>query len=470
LPNPIKARQHPAGTATTFLLSQLNDFLRRRDLVILLAVALVLRIGFLLLVLSNLKPAELLSNSPDTRIYVNTARGLLGMGPSGSDAIFIFGVGYAAFLTPLFFIFGLTAIPILLVQIILSSIGCLLLYELGRELTGSKEVGLLAGYLAATSITSISLAAFVLSDCLFFFLLLLSCLLFLRGMNSGGRGYFIGSGLIIGVAVLVRAIGQFWPLVMIILAGILPTPAVSNRSLRGSMAFRRNALLAPLIACVIIGGWVMRNYALEGVATLSFASAGGPANIACTALADTFHREPGEIMGSWFDDFRQRAGLGSGDLSFADNYRGRSLFSSIVVRRYPGPVWRVYRGLVWENLTIPNELFVAQLPQYRWPVRASEKWYIDHHLNTLAVWLTLAGLAALLICRKWQAFIFLGLTYAYFAAMIGFTRWQGSRLFYPGQIAWSVIIAFLIVMVIQGAVRLIRQLFRGQTLQAVIRK
>jgi hypothetical protein len=466
LPNPIKARQHPARTATTFLLSQLNDFLRRRDLLMLLSVALVLRVGFLLLVLSNLKPAALLSNAPDTCMYVAAARGLLGMGPSGSDAIFIFGIGYASFLTPFFFIFGLTAIPILLVQIILSSVGCLLLYTLGRELTGSRAVGLLAGYLAATSITSISLATIVLSDCLFFFLLLSGNLLLLRGLRSGGRGYFIGSGLIIGSAVLVRAIGQFWPLVMLLLIFIFPVPAAYRGSFGMRSAYWRRALLAPMIALVIIGGWVMRNYALEGVATLSFASAGGPANVACTAVVETYHREPGEVMDSWFDDiWRQK---GTHNISLADNFRVRSRFAASVIRRYPAPMWRVYRNLVWENMTIPNELFVAQLPQYRWPVRASEKWYIDHHLNTLAVWLTLAGMAALLIFRQWQAVIFLGLTYVYFASMIGFAHWQGSRLFYPGQIAWSVIIAFLVVKAMQGMKWLIRAVFGGQAAKPAV--
>lgn len=468
MPNPIKARQHPARTATTFLLSQLNDFLRRRDLLILFLVALAIRVGFLLLVLNDLKLADLLANAPDTRIYVDTARGMLGMRPSCSDAIFIFGVGYAAFLTPFFLIFGQAALPVLLVQMLLSSIGCLLLYKLGKELTGSKGVGLLAGYIAATSFTSISLANFVLSDCLFFFLILLGSVLFLRGMDSGRRGHFISSGLIIGAAVLVRAIGQFWPLVIILLIMILPTPDVPRRGLTGWIILRRRALLAPLIAGAIIGGWMARNYMIKDVATVSFASAGGPANVACTALVETFHREPGEIMDSWFEDFRQRTGMGPGDFSFVDNYRARSLFSSIVTRRYPRPTWRVYRALVWENMTAPNELFVAQLPQYRWPLQGFENWYVEHRLNTIAVWLSLAGLAALVICRRWRAFLFLGLTYAYFASMIGFTHWQGSRLFYPGQIAWSVIIAFLIVKAMQGMNWLIRAVFGGQAAKPAV--
>ena len=41
--------------------------------------------------------------------------------------------------------------------------------------------------------------------------------------------------------------------------------------------------------------------------------------------------------------------------------------------------------------------------------------------------------------------VIIGGLYAYYAVMIGFFRWQGSRYFFPGQIAWSILIAIVLV-------------------------
>jgi hypothetical protein len=75
-------------------------------------------------------------------------------------------------------------------------------------------------------------------------------------------------------------------------------------------------------------------------------------------------------------------------------------------------------------------------------------WLYDRSLNYLTFWLSMAGFAVLLLMRRWRAFVYLGTLYLYFTLMIGFTRWQGSRLFYPGQIAWAIVIGWLIVSVV----------------------
>jgi len=57
----------------------------------------------------------------------------------------------------------------------------------------------------------------------------------------------------------------------------------------------------------------------------------------------------------------------------------------------------------------------------------------------------MVGFIGMMLLRQWRALSFPGLMYFYFALMAGFGCWQGSRLFYPAQIAWAIVIAFLMV-------------------------
>lgn len=423
------------------LLDRLMAHAFRRDLLTLLLVAFLLRTGYLILMLNQVRLDYLLVNAPDTEAYVRMAKGFLGLCPPHDDAIMMFGIGYGAFLAGMFFICGIAAMPVLLVQICLSSCGCLLLYKLGKELTGSRAVGLVAGYLAATSFTSISQATFVLSDCLFFFLILLGTLLFLFGLKRCNRWYFIVSGFSIGGAILTRSIGQYWPLFLITLALVVPSPTSLRWRLADRLALFRRALIAPLIAIIIMSAWMARNYAVYGIPMLAFTSAGGPANVARLALENIYHQDSGEIMNSLMED-RQKE-TGDTTVSLTDRYPVYKKMAWAVFRRYPRESLKVYLSLIWENLNATNQLYGAQLPITGPRAQAVIGWWEKiHYLN---FWLSMAGLMLMLGQRHWRPLIFLGLTYGYFAAMIGFTRWQGSRLFYPGQIAWSIIIAFLIV-------------------------
>ena len=130
-------------------------------------------------------------------------------------AILTFGPGYGVFLGANFFLFGVNPLGIILVQILLSSFICLMLYRLGHELTGMKSVGYIAGYMSALSFTAISLSTIILSDTFFLFLFLWGNLAFLLGLKNRKRSYFIFAGITIGLSILTRSIGQFWPLVLL---------------------------------------------------------------------------------------------------------------------------------------------------------------------------------------------------------------------------------------------------------------
>ena len=430
----------------SYLQANIRSFLKRSDLQYLFIFALVLRLCYLMLMLGQLGSEEMMKLAPDTIRYVNVGRDLLGGHILDEGAVVIFGPGYGAFLALNFFFLGVNSLGVLLVQIILSSAACLMIYRLGHELTGSRTAGYIAGILSATSFTSISLANFVLSDTLFFFLFLLGNLAFVLGFRQRRRSYFVCSGICIGLAALVRSIGQFWPLVMIAFAIILPCGDGFRFPIRGRFRSARRVLVAPLIAVIIMAVWAGRNYYVHDVPMLAFTSAGGPANVAALTLAQSRGVETGDIFIEWERQYQQPTG--TENLSYADRFRLYSRAVKDVFFADPIATIRTYLSLVWLNLNEFNELYRAQLPSFSNAILDRMCWLYERSLNYLTFWLSMAGFAVLLLMRRWRAFVYLGTIYLYFALMIGFTRWQGSRLFYPGQIAWTIVIAWLIVNVV----------------------
>ncbi len=440
----------------------LKWIISHKGLVVLLLVALAVRLIYMFVMVGDVNGDKLLSLAPDTVAYSNIAHGMIGDRPNDEDALIIFGPGYAFFLGLAFLLFGTSPYPVLILQIVLSSVGCLLIYTLGKELTESKSVGLIAGYLAALSFTSVSLANFILSDSLFFFLFLLGNVLFLLGMRHNKYWWYLGAGVSIGAAILVRSIGQFWPAIMLLLVFILPRTRGNRSWFAERLAILKKAYLAPLIALIIMGGWMTRNYVHYSIPFLAFTTAGGPANVALLTLARIEHKDGGAIRDEWFAEYVKTTG--DTDITRADEYR---IFSDVAPRtflRYPIPMISTYMDLIWQNLNAENELHRAQTP------RLSE--FFLRQINKLdklslryrSFWLTMAAFALMLIFRRWRPLIFLGGVYIYYALMIGVTRWQGSRLFYPGQIAWSIAIAFLLITIANLGMGLLR---RRQTARPV---
>lgn len=421
---------------------KLYNYKSRLDLQYLFITALVVRLIYLALMLGQVEYSHLLEIAPDTIRYVNIAEGVLGLDAPDENAIIIFGPGYGFFLSLVFFLFGKSALVTLLIQILMSSLSCLLIYKLGKELTKSKAVGLIAGYLLAFSFTSISLANIVLSDTLFFFLFLLGNLLFLIGLKNENRRYLIFSGIILGLSVYVRSIGQMWPVAMFFLIFILPVKNKYVSWWKSRLVRLKLAWIVPAIVLVLISGWMIRNYIVHDYLFNTFASAGGPANVATIALENVEGKSALEILTAWDEEYRKETGKDT--LNRIDQYEILSHQAQKTYFQYPGEMIGVYWNLIWVNLNEVNNLFRAQLPEYKWQIVERVNQYLDLSLNYLCFWLSMVGFAAMIIKRQWKALFVLLTLYIYFAMMIGFTRWQGSRLFYPGQIAALLSISFLL--------------------------
>jgi 4-amino-4-deoxy-L-arabinose transferase-like glycosyltransferase len=426
-----------------FILDCLGQFKSRRDLLILFAFAMILRLGYFILMLGQISYEQIMTLAPDSIRYVGLGKEFLNWRIMDEMAVLHFGPGYGAFLGTNFFLFGVNPIGVLLVQILLSALCCLLIYRFGYEITRSRTVGYIAGILLAVSFTSISLANFILSDTLFFFLFLWGNLAFLLALNNRKISYFVLSGICIGLAILTRSIGQFWPLAMVAMVFVLPLDDFRKWQLKSRMRLLKKAWVAPMIAIVLMSVWMARNYHHHSVPMLTFSSAGGPANVAAITLARIQNKDANDILLDKIEVYLDEQGID--DINMIDRYRLYRAIGYETFAEYPLEMIYTSLGLAWINLNEVNQLFPGQIPAQSEVIGDIMQRYRDLKLNYICFILSIAGIILFLIRRHWRALLLLGSIYLYFIIMIGFTQWQGSRLFYPGQIAGLIIIAHLMV-------------------------
>lgn len=438
------------GSGFSKLLGAVGNFFltfsSRWDLVLLLVVAIGLRVWLLIASVDQISADKLLSVTPDTVNYVSMARGLVNGAVTNENGFFSFGPGYACFLALTFLLFGIHSVPAIVVQMVLSGLACLLIYKLGMILTRSYAASIIAGLLAATSYTSISLSCLLLSDSVYFFLFLSGLVLYLKGLSEGNWRHYIFSGILTGIAILTRPIGQFWLLPMIVIALVAHFTGRKESGCAAEGSFKTRIIKLGVcigIILLLVSSWILRNNVVHGIPALAYTSAGGPVNVAALTLHRLENRPVKEIRREWRNQFKTDNDIDR--WSIEAGYRMSLEQGRRVLRTYPREMLVTYFGLVWENLNRVGNYHRYLIPKYNlttvgweWKIRNSGWNYMNFCVSML-------GLLILLLTRQYRAFFVLGLVYFYYAAMIGFTQWQSSRLFFPGQIAWAILIAVVLV-------------------------
>ncbi len=423
------------------IISRLKRIIGRKDLVVLFVVALLIRLAFLMVMRSQVGDDKFLSLAPDTVGYVAVADDMMVFRISPNGGTMIFGPGYGFFLALCFFLFGKQSLAIIVVHIILGAVNCLLISLIGENVTGSRRVGIMAGLISAVSFTAISLSAILLSETFFFFLFALGNLLFLRGLKVGETALGVVSGLLIGLAALTRGMVQFWPVVMVIFAAIVLRRYPGQRFfVRPGDLFKR-ALIAPLIASIIIGAWMARNYHYHHLAILSGAGPHGIGRLTAVTQARLEHRSIEDVYAARLEEYRRENSITN--YSYYDEYSMHMSYARRMLAEHPWPLIQTYLETIRENVLAQNELYYAQLPRYANRITDELTRYRRYHVQWLTVFLTMLGFFLMVRARQWTALIFLGALYLYFVIMVGLGMWQGSRLFYPAQLAWSIAVAFL---------------------------
>lgn len=156
------------------------------------------------------------------------------------------------FLAPFYFLFGHQLWIIQLFQIILSAVCGWLIFRLGRKYF-SQSVGLWAALFFALYPPFIAYSSEILTEIPFTFLLLLFVTLFLEAWERKLVGYWVGAGVVLGIATLTRFIVAFLPLFLAPLLWFFRRDY--QRVLKISLGLM-------LLIMIIITPWLCRNWNL----------------------------------------------------------------------------------------------------------------------------------------------------------------------------------------------------------------
>jgi hypothetical protein len=425
------------------------------------AVALAVRSLLLYLSLQQIPAQSLFTASSDVTNYVAGGLSLLHSGADHERVFFSFGPGYPSWLAIAMWLFGDKSMAIIYLQLLMSSLSCVLVYLLALKLKLSRAIAILAALLGAISVTSACLSCLPLSDTLFHLLFLAALWLFVSAIDDGHWWQFITAGLLFGCSVLVRSIGQFWFVPLILMAMLL---ARKREQFPVAPMPRYHSPRAKIIASILLillvqAAWMARNYAVHGIWTIAYTSSGGPATVAAISLHPKDEGNYRQTLSQWEQEYLKE----HNQTTFIpeEHYRMFQHHAIETFKNCPLCVFRAYMGLVWTNLNDIDYLHRILLPQSNLRTIKVEYLFKDHYLNYLGFPLALLGLLLLGIRRCYRAVIVLAAVYGYFMSMIGAFPWQGSRYFYPGYIAGDILISVVVVglssLLFIGAKRIFRR-------------
>jgi len=235
---------------------------------VILAAFLLFSLIAKLLVLGSASSRDLqLLTWADTKGYQDTAlafiqSGKLAFSPERPDVPQTFRTpGLPMLLVLIYSVFGVSFIPVVVLQIFLSIGTIILTYLTAKKLWGDR-IGIIAAGFLCLDILSFTYSLKVLTETIFTFILLVMIYLsveIFRRKEGGWRGWAVGW--CIGVGTLFRPVGLYMiaPLLLVFfLAGIF-------RKWGGKRVV--NAVLAIFVPFAIcVGGWTYRNYKVTGEA------------------------------------------------------------------------------------------------------------------------------------------------------------------------------------------------------------
>jgi len=337
-------------------------------------------------------------------------------------------------------------------QTILGSISCVIIYKIAELLSFGRTVAFIAGMIPVISITSISLASSILTETLFFFLLVLSLYLIIRAAISGRWSIAVAAGICGGLMIMVRSAAMFIPIIYFIITFLIPVKAKAGdrkRTLIRSGVIFLIMILMPLM-------WSAKNKVSHDIFTLSGTGIGA-AKVYLTAkvLFAVSEQPPWE-----FFEYRDSLMNASVTDYNAGNFKKVQTdaydFVMATFKKYPVLYFQKFLGNVWENMTAVSGLQNNQLPilddykSYFYPL----KWGYQSPVMLL---LSLIGLV-IIVRRNIRTALILFLILIYFGFLSGVTFWQGSRIFYPAQavqtICAAVTLTFLYNLLIHALKRL----------------
>jgi 4-amino-4-deoxy-L-arabinose transferase-like glycosyltransferase len=308
------------------------------------------------------------------------------------------------------------------IQLGLGTATCLLAYVMAARLFGPRA-GLVSGGLLALDPLSIHYSTLLLSDTLFTLLFTgsLFCLLaYARPVSGEGTGSSRGAvppsatrrprlgtvlatAVLSALAVLCRPIAIFWPVVPLLVFGIL---AWRRRQWRPLV----HAGLFAVVIGVSVGAWVIRNWQVGGLPVFSTVEG---RNLYYHRAAPIVAQQENITVDEarLLLEQRLRDSAPEEPLDEQSEYRRMERAGRDIILTSPGTyLWLHARGVV--RMLAPRE------KPLRWHVPDSlQKWFEVGFLGVVYV-LALVGLANCLWSREWLGLLF-GVVVLYFAVLSG---------------------------------------------------
>jgi hypothetical protein len=401
------------------------------------AMALILRLLYLLLALSNQSLESLSKSIPDTVAYISTANYFLHNDSSGLFWVFQVGPGYGLILAIIFTVFDSSICCAYIFNIIMGSLAPVFIYLFAYQLTEKRSVSLLAGIFSVFSPTSITLSSNLLTDQPFFTFFAASLFLYVKGIKSLDNKWLILSGIIAGIASYLRATVILWPLIFFIIPFLIP----HYRKKYSYSYLARKAGIVSVIFLIFILAWSFRNLLAHDI----FAFGGNGvkcARLRWAALTVANHLEDADyndIRIQWSKEdsiyFNGRAS------TYAEQYKRELSQTMQIFKNHPD--WMILRFFenVKSNLYtgnfIPRTQVPVLLPLWGFLIQLN-KGILTH----LLLLFSFVGAILFFFDKNYVAGIVLTTTFLYFTFITGLSFWQGTRLHYPAEMAWAVLIAY----------------------------
>jgi 4-amino-4-deoxy-L-arabinose transferase-like glycosyltransferase len=231
---------------------KLGDFYR--NLAVIAAVALVLRVLYVLFIVRHGHLGLDGGSYRDLALNLRDGRGYVGLSDKGVLApTATFPPGFPAFLAAASFVVGRTVLGLRVATAALGVVSVVLIGLLARWLAGERA-GLVAAGLAAVYLPLITTDGSLMAETLYLVLVLLSVIgcLWLHERPAASRAVLVG--LAIGLAAITRSEG-------LLLVPFVAAPAVVLSRVTSLTIARRTALIA-LVACAavaVVVPWHIRN-------------------------------------------------------------------------------------------------------------------------------------------------------------------------------------------------------------------
>ncbi len=202
--------------------------------------------------------------SPDDHSYLPIANHLSAAYGSGPGRLFNMGLQrtpvYPLFLRGVFDVFGYHYAAAVGVQIVLSLATIVLVFWTARRIV-SEKLALVAALLVAIDPASILFTNQMMTETVFTFFVAAAVALIVVAWERSRLDLAACAGLLLGLATLTRPVSTYLPIVLLP-ALLLPRP----------LPLRRLAALAAALVvgfALPVGGWIVRNHHVTGVATVS---------------------------------------------------------------------------------------------------------------------------------------------------------------------------------------------------------